>query len=220
MFGKKKRLNVQLDHAIRLDTRIQDMSFTVIDTETTGFAIGTKDGLIEIGAVQIKELEVTDSTFQTFVNPLRSIPSHITKLTSIEQIHVDYAPSPVEAIEQLFEFMVTCQSVSWIGHHVEFDKLVLKKELARAKYTYKEPISFDTTDLIQYLYPTSDQLDLDDYACFFGTKRFQRHRALGDAMSTAHLFVELVKRLEKRNVTTVSDLLRIKNSNINKAIFI
>ncbi|MCG7335894.1 3'-5' exonuclease [Sporosarcina sp. ACRSM] len=220
MFGKKKRLNIQLDYAIRLDTRIQDMAFTVIDTETTGFAIGAKDGLIEIGAVHIEQLEVTDSTFQTFVNPARSIPHHITNLTSIEQVHIDYAPSSLEAIGQLFEFMGTCQSVSWIGHHISFDQLVLKKELARANYTYKEPLSFDTMDLIRYLYPTSDQLDLDEYARLFGTKRFQRHRALGDALSTAHLFVELVKRLEKKNITTISDLMRIKNGSVNKAIFI
>lgn len=220
MFGKKRRLNVQLDRELRLDTRIQDMSFTVIDTETTGFAIGADDGLIEIGAVHIERLEVTDRTFQTYVNPIRPIPSHITALTSIEQAHVDLAPSPVEAIRQFFDFIVTCQSDRWIGHHFGFDKLVLKKELARANCTYKEPASFDTMDLIQHLYPTADQLDLDDYAQFFGTTRFQRHRALGDALSTAHLFVELVKRLEKRNVTTLSDLLRIKNNNTNGLMFL
>ena len=221
MFWRKKQLNYQLDRALQLNTPIQDMSFTIFDTETTGFAIGSDDGLIEIGAVHVERLEVTDRTFQTFVNPARQLPVHITKLTSIEQQHVDDAPSPVCAIESYFKFSEESQSDGWIGHHLDFDMLVLKKELARANYTYRQPSSFDTMNFIHYLHPTSDQLDLDDYAKFFGTKRFQRHRALGDALTTAHLFVELVKQLEGKGITTLADLIRIKKREmiLNASLF-
>jgi DNA polymerase III subunit epsilon len=211
MFGRKKRLNYKLDKALQLDTKLQDMNFTVFDTETTGFAIGADDGLIEIGAVHIEKLEVTDRTFQTFVNPSREIPDHIRKLTSIEQHHVEKAPSPLEAIESYFQFIVEGESGGWIGHHLGFDTQVIKKELTRAKCTYEEPSSIDTMDLINYLNPAWDQRDLSDYAQLFGTKIFPRHRALGDALTTAHLFVELVKQLEGKNVTTLADLLRIKH---------
>lgn len=212
MFWRKKRLNYELDQSLFLNTKIQDMSFTVFDTETTGFAIGADDRLIEIGAVHVEGLEVTDWTFQTFVNPSRQIPEHITKLTSIKQSDVDDAPSPLEAIESYFQFIEETKSSGWIGHHVSFDMMVIKKELDRAKHSYEQPSSFDTKDLLDFLYPLWEQRDLEDYSQLFGTEIFERHRALGDAQTTAHLFVELLKRLDAKGVNTLEDLVRIKNN--------
>lgn len=212
MFWKKQQLNYQLDQSILLDTNLRNMSFTVFDTETTGFAIAAEDGLIEIGAVLVENRVVTDCIFQTFVKPSFPIPMHITKLTSIEQQHVENAPSPLEAIESYFQFFKDTKSSGWIGHHLSFDTMVLKRELQRVKCTYEEPSSFDTFDIINYLNPSWDQLDLAEYARIFGTQRFERHRALGDALTTAHLFVELLKRLETEGIITLSDLLRVKHN--------
>ncbi|MBO0602338.1 3'-5' exonuclease [Sporosarcina sp. E16_3] len=214
MFWRKQRLNYKLDQSFLLDTKLRDMPFTVFDTETTGFAIAAYDGLIEIGAVHVDKLEVTDRVFQTFVKPLGEIPEHITKLTSIEQHHVENAPTPLEAIESYFQFIEDTKSGGWIGHHVSFDTLVIKKELQRVKCSYEEPPSFDTIDLINYLNPSWDQRDLAEYARIFGTRTFERHRALGDALTTAHLFIELLKRLEDKGVLTLADLLRLKHGKL------
>jgi len=212
MFWKKQQSNYKLDRSFLLDTKLRNMPFTVFDTETTGFAIAADDRLIEIGAVHIENSVVTDCVFQTFVKPSRPIPKHITELTSIEQHHVDNAPTPLEAIESYFQFFKDSNSGGWIGHHLNFDTLVLKRELQRVKCTYEVPTSFDTFDLINYLNPSWDQLDLEEYARTFGTQIFERHRALGDALTTAHLFIELLKRLEDKGVITLADLLRVKNN--------
>lgn len=92
-------------------------------------------------------------------------------------------------LEVLQEGEVIHKSVAWIGHH----------------------LNFDTMDLIDYLNPTWDQHDLENYAKLFGTKTFERHRALDDALTTAHLFVELLRHLESKGVTTLAALLRIKH---------
>ena len=197
---------------MQLDTKLSEMAFTVFDTETTGFAIGANDRLIEIGAVHVDQLTVTDRTFQTFVNPSRAIPKHISELTTIEQHHVENAPSPLAAIENFFQFVEDTKSGGWVGHHVSFDAMVIKKELQREKRSYGEPSSFDTIDLIDYLSPSWNQRDLEDYAKAFGTQTFERHQALGDALTTAHLFVKVLKLLELKGHTTLGDLLRVKNS--------
>lgn len=220
MFWRKKQLKYELSQSLQLDTKLSDMSFTVFDTETTGFAIDTCDRLIEIGAVHVEQLEVTNRTFQTFVNPARNIPSHITKLTSIEQHHVDQAPASLEAIKNFFQFVEDNKSCGWIGHHLNFDTMVIKHELYRAKHCYVEPSNFDTFDLIDYIAPASHQCDLEGYATIFGTKTFERHRALGDALTTAHLFVEILKRLEHQGVTTLSHLLRLKNIKVQQKVAI
>lgn len=211
MFGRKNILPYTLSQSLQLDTKLTDMSFTVFDTETTGFSIDLHDRLIEIGAVHVDQLEVTDRTFQTLVNPSKEIPPHITRLTSIEQRHVEEAPSSLEAIRSYFQFVEEHKSNGWIGHHLQFDTTVLKKELQREKFTYEVPSAFDTHELIGHLMPSLQGLDLEEYAKLFGTKTFTRHRALGDALTTAHLFVELIKRLEQQGIRTLADLLRIKH---------
>ena len=207
MFWKRKRLHYQLNQTLRLDTPFREMSFTVFDTETTGFAIGAKDRVIEIGAVHVENLQVTDRTFQTFVNPEREIPEHISKLTTIEQSQVDHAPLALEAIESFFQFIEDNKSCGWVGHYLSFDVMVIKKELQRAKYTYEQPLYLDTLDLIGYLCPSWEMRDLEHYAQAFGTSIFERHRALGDALTTAHLFVELLRHLEESGKSTLADLI-------------
>ncbi|MDS9472941.1 PolC-type DNA polymerase III [Sporosarcina pasteurii] len=214
MFGRKKRLPYTLSESLQLSTKLTDMSFTVFDTETTGFAIETHDRLIEIGAVHVEQMEVTDKTFQTFANPSREIPAHITTLTSIEQHHVKDAPNSLEAIKNYFQFVEDNNSNCWVGHHLTFDTMVIKKELHRAKHSVELPSTFDTYELIEHIMPKLKALDLEEYAKLFGTKIFERHRALGDALTTAHLFVEIIKRLERKGITTLADLLRIKNKRL------
>lgn len=218
MFWKKKKLTYELQQSLHLDTPLRKMNFTVFDTETTGFAIGANDRMIEIGAVQVEGFEVTDHTFQTFVNPLREIPENIVELTSIQQSQVDTAPASLEAIESYFAFIERNKSAGWVGHHVSFDEMVIKKELGRQKCTFETPTSFDTMHIINYLDPTGEQQDLEQYAQLFGTEVFERHRALGDALTTAHVFTALLKKLEQQGVHTLADLLRIRNGGAHKFV--
>lgn len=216
MFWKKKKLTYELQQSLQLNTPLHEMNFTVFDTETTGFAIGADDRMIEIGAVQVEGFEVTDHTFQTFVNPLREIPPVIQNLTGINQAQVDSASMPLPAIEEYFAFIEKHKSAGWVGHHVSFDEMVIKKELSRQKCSFQNPTSFDTMHLINYLDPTAEQQDLEDYARLFGTEIFERHRALGDALTTAHVFTVLLKKLDRQGVKTLADLLRIKNGGAHK----
>jgi DNA polymerase-3 subunit epsilon len=55
--------------------------------------------------------------------------------------------------------------------------------------------------------------DLEHYARTFSTSIYQRHSALGDALTTAHLFVELIRLIQDRGKNTLGDLLRILEVN-------
>lgn len=206
-------MNYELDRKPTLSTPLDKLSFTVFDTETTGFSIGANDRLIEIGAVHVENLQVTDKTFQTFVNPNRLIPENITKLTGIENHMVQDAPGALQSIEDFFTFIQGSGSDGLVGHYISFDLMVLKKELAREKYTYDSPLCFDTLDLIGYLNPSWDMRDLEHYARTFSTKIFQRHSAIGDALTTAYLFCEILTLIQERGKTTLGDLVQILDSN-------
>ncbi|MFB4163294.1 PolC-type DNA polymerase III [Alteribacillus sp. JSM 102045] len=219
MFWKKNSLHYQLNNQLPLNTPLKEISFTVFDTETTGFAIGNKDRMIEIGAVQVEGMEVTDKTFQTYVDPERNIPREIMNLTGIRQEQVNGAPNSLEAIEAFYKFVEGNDSSGWVGHYLAFDIMVLKKELQRYKFTFDEPLYIDTLDVIGYLNPSWDMRDLTHYALQFGSKIFERHSALGDALTTAHLLVELCYHIRDRGKRTLGDLVEITRKDNGKIIF-
>ncbi len=209
MHWGKKIFHYKLNDQIPLSTPINHLNCTVIDTETTGLSVHKSDRLIEIGAVSIKHLQVNRKHFHTYVNPDREIPEEIIKLTGISQEKVIHAPRAIEGIKGLFDFLEAEHSACLVGHNVEFDFTVIKKELWREKNFFDKPIVFDTVDLIQNLYPRRSLTNIEEYAKYFATPIFERHTAIGDAMTTAYLFVELLKQLEARGFTTWGDLLHI-----------
>ncbi|MCL0047672.1 exonuclease domain-containing protein, partial [Dehalococcoidia bacterium] len=65
-------------------------TFVALDLETTGLD-SAKDTIIEIGAVKFVGEEIIDS-FQTFINPGRTIPEFVQRLTGISPNQVRRAP--------------------------------------------------------------------------------------------------------------------------------
>jgi DNA polymerase III subunit epsilon len=219
MFWNRKSFEYSLHDEIPLSTPIDELSFTVFDTETTGFQLSSGDRLIEIGAVHMSGKEVTSHTYHTYVNPERSIPPNIKELTGISNDKTDRAPLAYQALSQFFSFTEQHNTTCLVGHYVMFDLFVLKEELKKANYTIKKPKTIDTLDLIGYLSPSYDMRDLHKYAMAFGTRMYDRHTALGDASTTAYLFAELLRQAEDRGVKTWGDLLNATDSPAQKMSF-
>ncbi|MBM7704026.1 exonuclease domain-containing protein [Metabacillus iocasae] len=213
MFFTRKAFPVQFNEHLPLNTLIENIVFTVFDTETTGFQVASTDRLIEVAAVTVKGCQVQSSdTFRLYVNPERQISQEITELTTITNEQVAGAPFALEAIEQFFDFVQRNETSCLVGHYVAFDVLVLKNELKRSKFHLKKLQHIDTLDLIGFLAPSFDMRDLEKYAQAFGTRIYPRHQALGDALTTAYLFVELLGHLKDRGYSTWGDLLQVTNS--------
>ncbi len=89
----------------------------VLDTETTGLSHRDSE-LIAIAAARLRGREIVDR-FDTFVKPSGLIPEEITKLTSITNADVAHAPSAVDAVASLAEFVGGCPVVA---HNAAFDR--------------------------------------------------------------------------------------------------
>ena len=89
----------------------------VLDTETTGLSVQDNE-LIEISAARLSGREVVDR-FDTFVHPKQLIPAEITELTSITNADVVDAPSAVDAVAALADFVGGCPV---IAHNATFDR--------------------------------------------------------------------------------------------------
>ncbi|MGG6432583.1 PolC-type DNA polymerase III [Anoxybacillus sp. D401a] len=220
MFFLRKTIDYKLNDNIPLSTPIDDIIFTVFDTETTGFNVATADRLIEIGAVQVKGTTVLENeTFHTYVNPCRDIPQVIVELTNITEEKVEHAPIAIEALQQFFDFVQQKRTVCFVGHYVSFDLFVMKHELRREKMKFRKPTFIDTLDLIGFIAPSYDMRDLERYAQAFGTRMYERHSAIGDALTTAYLFVELLQQFRLRGYETWGELLRATDSQMRSLSF-
>ncbi|MGN7175512.1 DNA polymerase III subunit epsilon [Paenibacillus sp. FSL R5-0490] len=214
MFFLRKNVSCSLKYeSIPLSTPLEDLNFIVFDTETTGFQVSAADRIIEIGAVPVKGFQVQEKDlFQTYVNPKRQISREIKELTSITDELVKDAPQAWEAIQSFFEYVESREAVCLIGHYVSFDALAIKSECKREKLSLKSFLTIDTLDLIGFIAPSCDMRDLERYAMAFGTRIYDRHRAAGDALTTAYLFVELLYQFQQRGHKTWGELIKATDS--------
>ena len=87
---------------------LRDVTFCVVDLETTGGSVCDGDMITEIGAVKVRGGEVLGE-FQTLVNPHTSIPAFIAVLTGITNSMVADAP-PITSLSVSWDFRrVTCR---------------------------------------------------------------------------------------------------------------
>ena len=173
-----------------------DQVHVALDLETTGLD-SDRDKIIEVGAVKFRGGESID-TFQTFVNPGRSIPEFVQRLTGISPRQVANAPFFPGVGDRLAEFIGPHPV---IGHNIAFDLRFLG--------THGVPLinpAYDTWDLASVLLPTTPQYSLGYLAAHFDVSHDHAHRALDDAEATRQVFLALLQRAAKLHPSLLSYL--------------
>ncbi len=188
-----------------LGTPLYDVPFCVVDVETTGGAPGV-DAITEIGAVRLRGGETT-GTFQTLVNPGREIPATITILTGITHAMVVDAPPMAEVLPTFLEFL---GGAVIVGHNVRFDLGFLNAAAERHGFDRLENRAVDTLRLARRLVRDEvRRLSLASLAQHFRSPTTPTHRALEDALATAHVFHSLLERAGTIGITALEDLLQV-----------
>ena len=165
-------------------------TFVVFDLETTGLvntpAGGKMDAITEIGAVKIVGGEIKEK-FSTLVDPERKLDEEIVKLTGITDDMLKGAPKISEVIGDFVKF---CDGCFLVGHNVQFDYKFVRYYAEKEEYSF-EYKTFDTVSLAQELLFLKNY-KLDTVADHYGIS-FNHHRAWSDALTTAKIFIELIK---------------------------
>ncbi len=170
---------------------IRDNVFVVLDLETTGTvtnnSTGAMDRIIEIGACRI-ENGVISETFSTLVNPQRKLPDKIIELTGITDEMLAPAPTYEQVMPDFYKF---CNGAYLVGHNIAgFDFKFIDHYWQQLGYFIERKI-FDTLPIAQNLLFLKNY-KLDTIADRFGFT-FNHHRASDDAITTAKIFIELIK---------------------------
>jgi DNA polymerase-3 subunit epsilon len=185
-------------HAARLDA----LSYVVVDVETTGGRVLHGDRITEIAAVVVRRGEIVD-VFEALVNPQRSIPPWITRLTNISWGMVKDAP-PFAALSR--KVLDVLGGHVFVAHNARFDWSFVNAELERATGRTLDGPRLCTVKLARKLLPQLRRRSLDYVAMHYGVEIQGRHRAAGDAIATARVLVRLLEEARDRGCVTWADL--------------
>ena len=159
--------------------------YVVVDIETTG---GKKDHhrITEIGLVCIEHGQVID-TWQTLVNPERSIPAMITKLTGIDNAMVKDAPTFAQIADTLDALT---QHAIFVAHNVNFDYGFIKQEFARLDKRFMRAKMCTVQQARKYL-PGHSSYSLGKLCHSLNIPLHNHHRALDDAQAAAAILLKI-----------------------------
>ncbi len=165
-------------------------SFVVFDIETTGLVndplTGKMDTVTEIGAVKIIDAEITEK-FSVLIDPKRKLDPKIIALTGITDEMLIGQPTIDKVVGDFYKF---CYGAVLVAHNIPFDFKFMKYYCEQENYILENK-RIDTVTFAQEMLSLANY-KLNTVANHFNIT-FNHHRAFDDALTTAKIFIELVK---------------------------
>ena len=95
-----------------------------------------------------------------------------------------------------------------VAYNAAFDMKFLEQKAGQAGVKFDNPV-LDALLLSVYLQPDVSDFSLSGHADRLGVEVIARHTALGDAMTTAAIFVKLLDLLNARGIETLGQAAKI-----------
>lgn len=186
----------------------RESSFAVIDLETTGLD-PSRDDVLSVGVVPVEHGRIVmGRSYYRTVRP-RVAPDATTVV--IHGIRPVDAAAAEPADDVARELTALLRGRVLVAHVAEIEKAFLGRWLGPAGY---QPARFVDTDLLARLVvsrsggPLVDaHVGLGAVCAHFGLPEHRRHHALGDALTTAQLFLATASLLAPDDEATVAQLL-------------
>jgi DNA polymerase-3 subunit epsilon len=186
-----------------LETSLREVTFVVVDVETTGGSPATSS-LTEVGAARYRGGELF-GTFQTLVRPDQRIPPFISALTGITDSMVCAAPTTGAVLPSLLEFV---GDAVLVGHNIRFDLSFLDHALTT---TGREPLTNHAVDTLalarRLVRDTVTNCKLATLAMALRLPHQPSHRALADVLATGDLLHALLERAGSFGILGLAELL-------------
>ena len=191
------------------EVSLRETTFVVVDLETTGGRTKSTDGtpadaITEIGAVKVHG-GVVLGEFATLVDPQRSIPPQIVRLTGITTAMVSDAPTIDAVLPMFLEF---AGSSVLVAHNAGFDIGFLRAAAQRCEIPWPRPQVLCTVRLARRVLSREEapSVRLAALARLFSVAAQPTHRALDDARATVDVLHALIERVGNQGVHTYADL--------------
>lgn len=181
-------------------TSVGTTEYAALDIEATGLN-PRADEVIEVGVVIFtRDGEV--SRYEQTIRPERKVSKDILRLTGLTEDELDASPS-FSVVSSEIQRQIGSRPV--VGQSVLQDLTLL--ETAGLKLANR---SIDTYRLASAMLPDISTYQLSAIAEHLGYEFHvdDRHRALNDALATAHVFQQLLKRIEGYDASTLGQVAR------------
>ncbi|NNF98429.1 MAG: PAS domain-containing protein [Desulfobacteraceae bacterium] len=181
---------------------LTDLSYTIFDTETTGLDPMGGDEIVAVGAVRIVNSRLLRAeTFEQLVDPGRDIPRESIKIHGILPDMVQGQPTIEQVLPAFHQY---AENTVLVGHNVAFDMRMLQVKEEKTGITMINPV-LDTLHLSAVVHPSHDTHTLTKVARRLGVSVIGRHTALGDALTTAEIFLKLIPLLAEKHIFTLKE---------------
>ena len=186
---------------------LSEITFIVLDLETTGASPANGCAITEIGAIAVRGGEILEE-FSTFVNPQVALPEYIINLTGITDEMLVGAPLIDQAFPDFIEFINRHKDVHLVAHNAPFDIGFLDAELSRlGMRTFREWTAsvVDTLALARQMHP-GRRNSLDALCERYGIANSHRtlHGALLDAQLLADVYLAMTRGQDSLEIAPVS----------------
>ncbi len=161
--------------------------YAILDIETTG-GQAAYEKITEI-AIYIHDGKKVTEEFSSLINPEKTIPVFITRLTGIDNEMVRKAPKFYEVAKRIVEIT---EGKTVVAHNAQFDYSFLREEFRSLGYTFARDY-LCTVKLSRKIIPGHRSYSLGNLCKNLGIVIEGRHRASGDAAATVKLFELLLK---------------------------
>lgn len=202
-----------LDH-LDLAQNARDLRYVILDLETTGLSLN-HDKVVSLSATRVVDgrIQLGDS-FNTLVNPERTIPVPAIKVHGIMPSMIARAPSLDEIMDKFLQYL---GSDILVGYHARFDLSFLNSCMKR-KYGFRlQNLVLDVMFMFRNIiipaqikncaYRSKREQCLDETAKHLDIEIPDRHTASGDAMATAMMFQRILAELEKNGPAKLRNLI-------------
>ncbi len=189
-----------------LDERpLNELTYTVFDTETTGLEPSAGDEIVSIGALRIVNNRLLrNESYQQLVDPQRPTSWVSTNIHGLTHELLKGQPTIDKVLPRFHEF---CEDTVLVGHNAAFDMRFLQMKEARTGVRFTQPV-LDTLLLSQVLHPHQGSHTLEAIAERLGIMVVARHTALGDATVTGEAFLRMIPLLAAQGIRTLGEARR------------
>lgn len=175
----------------------RDASYAVVDLETTGLDSGSCE-ILSVGIVHVDAgLIPADSAFYSLVRPSRLPERETIVVHGIRPVDLRDAPDPDVVAPGVIDALAGREVIAHVAH-IEEDFL----SCWLRPHGFALPRTLIDTDILTRLYLLRSRgmelpghVGLGAAADLFGLPEQSRHHALGDALTTAQLFLALATNL-------------------------
>ncbi|MCL2770911.1 MAG: exonuclease domain-containing protein [Firmicutes bacterium] len=197
----ESQIKLSLEEKTETDELLEKACFlkantvVVLDFETTGLSSATAE-VIEIGAVKIVEGKIVE-TFSSLIRPSKyEIMEDTRKIHGITNEAVKDAPYFKDVV---LDFLLFSRGAVLAGHNIiSFDLNFLSQQSKELGIDYEELIDcvssqkyLDTLKIAPRAFPSLKSYKLDRVLKELGLKNKNAHRALDDALATAHALIAM-----------------------------